>query len=137
MQGLAHRMLLGIMALWTGVTSLGIAVSAHACSESGFTETRLKPIGICCKQAGGPGFQPEPCCQLTIQHIKLPTVRTAMPVVDAPLPCECPLGLPVPFVEFRFSAGMGRFARKGHDPPERRTSETGRTILTYFCSYLI
>ncbi|MFM2376936.1 MAG: hypothetical protein RLZZ165_2033 [Bacteroidota bacterium] len=136
MQGLVNRMLLGIMALLTGVTSLGIAVSAHACSETGFSETRLKPIGMCCKQGGDRGFQSEPCCKLTIRHIKLPAVRAAMAVVDAP-PCQCSLVLPVPLAESRLIAGMERFARKGHDPPERRTLETGRTILIHFCSFLI
>jgi hypothetical protein len=65
------------MALLIGITSMGIAVSAHACAASGFSETSLGHLKACCKLADGHGFRAEPCCKVRVQHVKLATVRTA------------------------------------------------------------
>jgi hypothetical protein len=66
-----------LMALLISITSLGVSVSAHACSESGFSEAGLGHLKACCKLAEGKGFRAEPCCKVNVQHVKLATVRIA------------------------------------------------------------
>ena len=130
------RLFAALMAFLISVTSLGIAVSAHTCSESGFSETSLKPLKICCKLPDGKGFQSEPCCKLTVKHIKLPTVRTVVSSVHVPFEFQMPhVAMTVPptntFEEPRLTF------RSGHDPPDFERLASGRAIQTQFCAFLI
>jgi hypothetical protein len=92
-----------LMAWLIGVTSLGMAVSAHTCSEAGVAETRIGHLKTCCAQAKGHGIQAEPCCKVKVQHVKLATVHhgnagiaSATNLLGLPAPSILPAKLLLP-----------------------------------------
>lgn len=134
------RFLKRIVSLWMAMlitlTSVGFAVFAHTCSTSGFAEASIKPLKICCKVAEGKGIQAVPCCKLTVTHVKLPTVRTAVEVVKVPL-----LPAATGFVAIPSASSLHCADSEGvvdePDPPESPPLATGRAIHTYCCRFLI
>jgi hypothetical protein len=125
-----------ILAVLIGFTSLGFAVSAHTCSESGFSETSLTPLKACCKSNDGHGFRAEPCCEVSVQHVKLATVRLAVGTLQLSLPV---MTLPTPIVDFRLyleNAPSNAFSVL-ESPPESAQLANGRAIQTNFCAFLI
>jgi hypothetical protein len=124
-----------VMALLIGITSVGFAVSAHTCSESGFTETSLTPLKACCKQSEGKGFQAVPCCSLSVKHIKLPTVRTAVQAIELPQNFLLPLQAIVPSFSLVLEPVLTFTSTP--DPPQLPPLATGRAIQTQFCRFLI
>lgn len=75
-----------VMALMVALTSMGVAVSTHTCTESGHTEIGFKPLKACCPIAKGHGFRAEPCCKVNTNHVKLPTVSRGCPGVEMAAP---------------------------------------------------
>ena len=63
-----------LMALLVSLTSLGVAVSTHTCSEAGISETRIGHLKACCMHPMGQGIRSEPCCKVMVNHVKLATV---------------------------------------------------------------
>jgi hypothetical protein len=124
-----------LMALLIGVTSLGLSVSAHTCEESGFSEVSFAALKACCKLPEGKGFQSEPCCKLSVHHIKLPTVRTAVTAVHLPMP----LAMPVNLLAAMLVPANADIVQDNAPsvPPESPPLATGRDIQTQFCRFLI
>lgn len=125
-----------VLALLIGFTSLGLAVSAHTCSESGFAETSLTPLKACCKTADGHGFRAEPCCEVSVKHVKLATVRLATAPLELPVAFSG-LCLPIVPLSIGLDAAPSNAVTFLKDPPEAPPLATGRAIQTHFCSFLI
>lgn len=124
------------MALLIGLTSVGFAVSAHTCTESGFAETSLSPLKACCKMAEGDGFRAEPCCEVNVQHVKLATVRLSVAPLEMPLAFAV-FALPTPLPTFGLDDAPASALAFLADPPESPPLANGRAIQTQFCRFLI
>ena len=119
------------MALLIGITSMGISVSAHACSASGFSETSLGHLKACCKMADGHGFRAEPCCKVTTQHVKLATVRAT--VIAPSLHILAPV-MVVPTIDHRLQMLAQHCPQ---NPSESPPILPGTDVLGRICQLLI
>jgi hypothetical protein len=123
------------MALLIGLTSLGLSVSAHTCKESGFSEVSLASLKACCKLPEGKGFQSVPCCELSVHHVKLPTVRTAVTAVQVPMPMAMPVFALA--ADLLPTTGTNLILDRPAAPPESPPLARGRDIQTHFQQFLI
>ncbi len=119
------------MALLIGITSLGISVSAHACSETGFSETSLGHLKACCKMADGHGFRAEPCCKLSVKYVKLATVRSAHVALSLPMASPAILVF-APHIDFALQAQCSP-----QNPSESPPILPSIDVLSLHCKLLI
>jgi hypothetical protein len=125
-----------LMAVMISITSLGVAVSSHACTESGFSESSIGHLKACCKMAEGDGFRAVPCCKVNVQHVKLPTVRTAATSIDFGLQKVVSIAIVLPLANDILQNGALSLILQGH-PPEPPPALTGRQTQVLHCSFLI
>lgn len=125
------------MAIMVSVTSMGMTVSSHACSESGYNKAGIGFQESCCKLPTGEGIWSVPCCKLSVQHVKLATVRAELsqqtvqvPVLNCPAvePLQPLPGLP---------EAVGTASTWSNDPPDGTPRGFGRDIHRHFCLYRI
>jgi hypothetical protein len=125
-----------LMALLIGITSLGMAVSAHTCSEAGVAETSIGHLKACCKQVEGPGIQAEPCCKVSVQHVKLATVRhlgansvLGVPIMGFVAPAMLPCKLQAP--------SLALAVRRHVHPPDKPPISSNLDAQAELCRFLI
>ena len=121
------------MAFWVAVTSLGVAITSHACKSSGREEVSLGALKACCSTHKEEGFRAEPCCTIRVQNVKLPTFRLADPIVKAPIWNALAL-LAVPHHDlFPLQERKPFLPTADKAPPIRN----GRMHIIEFCNFLI
>lgn len=126
------------LALLIGATSLGFALSAHTCKVDGTSNVSLMGLKACCGEVGatGDGFRPEPCCKVTVKHVKLATVRILVEDTHHALHWNAFLSPTMVSVSPLWTAPLPT-ATSGTDPPEVAFLVDGRAIQTRYCRYLI